>query len=126
MRLLVHNFLQCHSKACPIGQNYPLDLTVSEWALDQPVPDYSRETVLRLLPKVEWSALLKTCQSLNIDVGFPSEKPGEDSGDEVLESVLRVLLGRHVVTGEMRCNGCSRVYPITNSIPNMLLQEDEI
>lgn len=126
MRLLVHNFLQCHVKNCQ--QSYPLSLEVEEWAQDITPPEYNRATALRFLPKVEWPCLLDVARQLNIPEasGLPLEKPDENSSDEVLSNMMVALVGRQVKNGKMTCPGCGHIYPIKDSIPNMLLNEDEI
>lgn len=126
MRILVHNFLQCPVRNCQ--QNYPLTLQVDEWVQDTPAPTYSRSAVIRLLPKVEWSCLLQVARSFSLpeSESLPKEKPDDNASDSTLQSAQMALLGRQVKTGKMTCPGCGHVYPITDSIPNMLLNEDEI
>lgn len=122
----MHNFLQCHVKNC--AQSYPLDLTVTEWAQDTPEPQYDRSTFARLLPKVEWASLLKVVRSLDLPEAscLPEEKPEDDASDQVIANTMMALLGRQVRQGRMTCPGCGHVYPINDSIPNMLLNENEI
>jgi multifunctional methyltransferase subunit TRM112 len=126
MRLLVHNFLQCHVRNC--ANTYPLQLHVEEWSDtdSNSTFEYNRATALRLLPKVEWPVLLHVVSTLRLPVSLPADKPDEASSDEVLEAMMSVLVGRQVKSGVMTCSGCGHVYPIKDAIPNMLLNEDEI
>jgi multifunctional methyltransferase subunit TRM112 len=44
-------------------------------------------------------------------------------------SLLRmtcIYMQIHVMEGALVCPHCSRNYPISNGIPNMMLQEDEL
>lgn len=126
MRLLVHNFLQCHVRNC--SNPYPLSLEVTEWSQDTPAPEYNRATALRLLCKIEWPCLLDVAGQLGVPEvsGLPAEKPDENASDDVLAKIMMVLVGRSVDNGKMICSGCGHVYPIKDAIPNMLLNEDEI
>lgn len=126
MRLLVHNFLQCHVKNCP--KSYPLSLEVTEWSNDAPVSEYNRAAAIRFLPKIEWPCLLDAARQLGIPeaAGLPAEKPDEHASDQVLTDMMMVLVGRQVKNGKMTCPGCGHIYPIKDAIPNMLLNEDEI
>ena len=124
MRLLVHNFLQCHVKNC--SSPYPIPLKVQEW-VEVPV-DYSRDAALHLLPKVDWPAFVQTVTACGlVDAALlPIDKPDDSTPDSILSPIMNLLLGKQVKTGEMKCAGCGHTYPITDSIPNMLLNEDEI
>lgn len=44
----------------------------------------------------------------------------------MLELLHEILLEVNVEDGQMKCKGCGRVYVIKDSIPNMLLQENEV
>lgn len=32
----------------------------------------------------------------------------------------------NITEGELVCNNCGRSYPVSNAVPNMLLEEDEM
>jgi len=45
--------------------------------------------------------------------------------EELLKKLHRVLLEVEVIEGELECPETGRKFPIKNSIPNMLINEDE-
>lgn len=44
--------------------------------------------------------------------------------EELLNKLNRAMFEYHVVKGELVCPNCNRVYPIVNSIPNMLITDE--
>jgi multifunctional methyltransferase subunit TRM112 len=77
-----------------------------------------------MMDRIDWPALVSTSHALGIAI-LPESKP--DSPDEaLLKQLHHVLLESRVLNGKLVCPGCERVYPIIDSIPNMLLTEDEV
>ena len=128
MRLFTHNILQCHVKGCT-SNNYPLTLRNIKY---NPVPEIQPEKatalISRLLPKLDYPTVKLSLLQCGIDSeGLPSELPENAADDEAFLSNLgRHLMGFDIESGEMVCEGCGHVYPITDGIPNMLLNENEI
>ena len=145
MRLFTHNMLQCNvnSKKCPTGLKYPLALQVDQW---EPLQvEYNQEFLEKtVLHRLNWDVLTATCKTLGwpqlnpIDhdnENMPSENKDGDSKE--IENELapeseawwkrlhEVLLERRIVSGHMTCNGCGHVFPIKESIPNMLISNEE-
>ena len=127
MRLLVHNLLQCHARSCPLGQNFPLRLQVTQWS-DSPIDDeYDRARLVRLLPRLDWPTVVAVAREhCKVELPETLSESLDDTEDVVLEQAHSVLMQRDVVAGEMVCPGCGHIYPIVDGIPNMLLNEDEI
>jgi hypothetical protein len=63
MRLLSHNLLMCNVKNCN-KNNYPLKIVVDKSQIIE--KEFNKEFVLRLIPKIDWSALYKTVVSVRI------------------------------------------------------------
>lgn len=64
-------------------------------------------------------------------IGKVNELPAAITQDlendtEFLKKVHHVLLEVEVVNGELVCPETGRKFPISNGIPNMLLNEDEV
>lgn len=58
---------------------------------------------------------------------LPTEMPNEDeSNDDILKAVHHALIEVEVTEGTLVCPESGREFPITNGIPNMLLNEDEV
>lgn len=103
MRLLTHNLLACHAKACQTtSNNFPLLLQNVQLELIEAEPN---ETFIKgFLPKLDWSALVKTARSLG-DTSLPDQgpdpsKPFED--EELIKALHRVLLE---VSTTRQCRG---------------------
>ena len=95
-----------------------------------------------MINRIEWTALRK----INFFVfpqfiklfrpsygnGWPGWKiawnaPTEDENDEdLLKKVHHALVEIEVVQGHLECPESGRQFPITNGIPNMLLNENEV
>ena len=58
---------------------------------------------------------------------LPENAPSEDENDEdLLKKVHHALVEIEVVQGHLECPESGRQFPITNGIPNMLLNENEV
>jgi multifunctional methyltransferase subunit TRM112 len=123
MRIITHNMLQCHKKGCS-GNNFPLLIKDAEIDQEEDSSDFSADFLIRMMDRIDWPALVSTSHALGIAI-LPESKP--DSPDEaLLKQLHHVLLESRVLNGKLVCPGCERVYPIIDSIPNMLLTEDEV
>ena len=94
-----------------------------------------------MINRIEWTALRKIIISISgvnifLDqamemVGqagkLPEVAPTEDENDEdLLKKVHHALVEIEVVQGHLECPESGRQFPITNGIPNMLLNENEV
>lgn len=117
MRLLTHSLLQCHVKKC----QSPALLILSDISLDSVETDFNAEFLLSLLTKIDYPSLVIAAKSL--DVLLPETVDESEAGLAQLHSLL---LETRITEGKMTCGDCGHVYPITDSIANMLLNEDEV
>uniref|UniRef100_A0A3Q3VNS7 Multifunctional methyltransferase subunit TRM112-like protein n=1 Tax=Mola mola TaxID=94237 RepID=A0A3Q3VNS7_MOLML len=120
MKLLTHNMLTSHVKG--VTKGYPLLIKATEVKVNE--VDFNPQFVSRMIPKLEWSALVQA-------LGQRQDLPGElvadyEKDDEFLKKVHRVLLEVEVVEGCLQCPESGREFPISRGIPNMLLNEDEV
>ncbi|KAJ3387245.1 hypothetical protein HDU84_000967 [Entophlyctis sp. JEL0112] len=131
--------LMCHVKGC-VADNFPLDVQDAE--VESVQVEFNEPFMRRLMNKIEWDALVKTSFALGIDQ-LPAQVPDmidEDFLKRIHRVVLEVTLHfqfvfipimpiprtqTQVTAGKMVCRGCGHVYPISDGIPNMLLQETE-
>lgn len=92
MRLLTHNLLACHAKACATtSNNFPLILKDVQLELIEAEPN---EVFIKgFLPKLDWSALVKTARSLG-DTSLPDQgpDPSQPLEDEALIKLLHHVL----------------------------------
>ena len=57
MRLLSHNLLMCNIKDCD-KNNYPLSIYVEKSQIIE--CEFKKESLTKLIPKLDWPALYKT------------------------------------------------------------------
>ena len=125
MRLLLHNLLECKVRGCKPALSYPLSLQECEFSSNP--TEFNADFIKSLLFKIDYSALLKTLAQIGkLTDSLPSTMPEEPYSEEFLQDLHRILLEVNVVSGKMVCECCKHVYLITDSIPNMLLEEEEL
>ncbi len=123
MRLLTHNLLQCNRKGCVGG--FPLKVQATATSVEE--SEFNADFVRAMLSKLEYQALVETAQSLDVNLLPPSFDELADLEDEnFLKAVHDVISDFHVLEGSLLCPSCSRQFPISKGIPNMLLSADEI
>ncbi|XP_032384231.1 multifunctional methyltransferase subunit TRM112-like protein isoform X1 [Etheostoma spectabile] len=124
MKLLTHNMLTSHVKG--VTKGYPLLIKQATEVKVNEV-DFNPQFVTRMIPKLEWSALVHAAEELGQRQDLPDELvPEYENNEEFLKKVHRVLLEVEVIEGCLRCPESGREFPISRGIPNMLLNEDEV
>ena len=89
--------------------------------------------VLKTLPRLNYPAIVQACQALAPKVEgtklveLPAELPANFNDDEeLLQALHHVLFDIHLMEGFLICPDSGRRFPVKDSIPNMILHEDEI
>ncbi|XP_026461960.1 multifunctional methyltransferase subunit TRM112-like protein [Ctenocephalides felis] len=124
MKLLSHNML---TSKCIKGVNvgYPLAIQATDVKILD--VDFNKEFISRLIPRIEWEALLGAVVNLGQTTEIPKVVPEDYAENEIfLKQAHHALLEVEVVEGELICPETGRKFPIKNGIPNMLLREDEV
>lgn len=89
--------------------------------------DFNPDFICKILPKLDWLTLLKAAVSINKNDNLPKDLLPEYENDiDFLKKVHHILLEIDIINGELICPETGRKFPINNSIPNMLLNEDEV
>ncbi|KAL7693494.1 hypothetical protein Plhal304r1_c004g0018241 [Plasmopara halstedii] len=138
MRLLTHNMLVCRVKTCTdtAGReagarplNFPLRIAPEMDGVVVLETQFSKSFMLHIMNTIDYQALCETTEELNhpeVPI-LPQQIPSDISQqEELLKLIHRVIFDTNIVEGELICNNCGRIYPITNAVPNMLLEEDEL
>lgn len=122
MKLLTHNLLSSHVRG--VGpRGFPLRLEATEVRV---IPvEFNPDFVARMIPKVEWAALLEAADHLRLVEVPKGPIQGYEQDETFLRKMHHVLLEVEVVEGTLQCPESGRVFPITRGIPNMLLNEEE-
>ncbi|TMW65673.1 hypothetical protein Poli38472_008315 [Pythium oligandrum] len=138
MRLLTHNMLVCNVKACQdtAGRepglrplNFPLKIVPEMDGVVVMETVFSKTFMLHIMKSIDYPALVQTTKELNHPEvpQLPDQLPTDlENADELLQLIHRVILDTNIVEGELICNNCSRSYVVSNAVPNMLLEEDEM
>ncbi|XP_055909689.1 multifunctional methyltransferase subunit TRM112-like protein [Eupeodes corollae] len=124
MKLSTYNFLT--SKAIRgVKVGYPLKLIIEKKQSIE--TEYNAIFLERLLPKLDWQAISIAAQAAEIDYVIPKEMPDDIvSNEELLKKLHNLLFEIDVVEGKLECPETGRIFPISDGIPNMLLNEDEV
>ncbi|XP_008302480.1 multifunctional methyltransferase subunit TRM112-like protein [Stegastes partitus] len=123
MKLLTHNMLTSHVKG--VSKGYPLLIKATEVKVNE--VEFNPKFVSRMIPKLEWGALVQAAEGLGQRQDLPGELVSDyEQNDDFLKKVHRVLLEVEVMEGCLQCPESGREFPISKGIPNMLLNEDEV
>lgn len=123
MKLLTHNMLTSHVKG--VTKGYPLLIKATEVKVNE--VEFNPQFVSRMIPKLEWSALIQAAEELGHRQDLPDELvPDYNGNEEFLKKVHRALLEVEVMEGCLKCPESGREFPISRGIPNMLLNEDDL
>ncbi|XP_054647188.1 multifunctional methyltransferase subunit TRM112-like protein isoform X2 [Dunckerocampus dactyliophorus] len=115
MKLLTHNMLTSHVKG--VTKGYPLLIKATEVKVSE--VEFNPQFVSRMIPKLEWSALVQAAEELGHRQDLPGDLvPDFENNEEFLKKV-------EVIEGCLQCPESGREFPISKGIPNMLLNEDE-
>jgi multifunctional methyltransferase subunit TRM112 len=128
MRLLTHNTLRNNSEAAK-GMGFPLKITAIEIRVDEPTSDDDTDRqvsfVKGILSILDWPALVQAASEVGLNA-LPSILTQELSQDEnFLRALYHVLMNVHIVKGMLTCPITGREFPVTDGIPNMMLEEEE-
>ncbi|CAG0883916.1 unnamed protein product [Darwinula stevensoni] len=126
MKLLTHNLMSSrHIKGVVTG--FPLKLTARDVKVSE--VDFNKDFIVRILPKLDWEALCQAVESIGQGTDLPRSLDPDfnfEADTEFLKKAHHVLMEVEVVSGELECPETGRKFPITDGIPNMLLNEDEV
>eukprot|EP00591_Stephanopyxis_turris_P016648 CAMPEP_0195532464 /NCGR_PEP_ID=MMETSP0794_2-20130614/38208_1 /TAXON_ID=515487 /ORGANISM="Stephanopyxis turris, Strain CCMP 815" /LENGTH=131 /DNA_ID=CAMNT_0040664681 /DNA_START=70 /DNA_END=465 /DNA_ORIENTATION=- len=131
MRLLTHNYLKSNVKGTEKG--YPLTIDAATVLCeDSPI---DADFVMKLIPKIEYSALLAAARQVapicdpplpELPEQCPQIAVEEELDESIITALHRILFDVHVMEGHLICPDTGRKFPISDGIPNMVLHEDEI
>lgn len=82
----------------------------------------------RMLPRLDWPTVRVAAEAVGVIQDLPEELNLENSANdsELLQKLHHLLLEIDIVEGQLQCPETGRIFPITQGIPNMLLNEDEV
>ena len=87
--------------------------------------EFNPDFVARMIPKVEWAALVEAADILCLGEVPTEPIQGYEQNEDFLRTMHHILLEVEVMEGTLQCPESGRVFPITRGIPNMLLSDEE-
>lgn len=121
--MLQHNSAQ--------GKGFPLAIRSEQVRVDDDTdgsPDADRRVafVRGVLPALDWPALARGAAELGVPSCLPAVLTEDLANDrDFLIALYRILMNVHLVEGTLTCPLTGRVFPVTQEIPDMMLEEDE-
>lgn len=84
-----------------------------------------------MIPKLDYGAFRQCAAVLGLAEPLPESLPVSIVAEaaehtELFQAIHTVLMDTHVEEAQMVCSKCERVYPISQGIPNMRLNETEV
>eukprot|EP00887_Chlorella_sp_A99_P000147 scaffold16.g147.t1 len=122
MKLLTHNMLQCHIKGVQNG--YPFKIEAEK--VETREADYDPDFLRHIFPRLQWAALREAAAAMGageLPESVTEEMLRED--EEFLRAFHHALLEVHLEEGALVCPETGRRFPVSQGVPNLLLQEDE-
>ncbi|XP_040575931.1 multifunctional methyltransferase subunit TRM112-like protein [Lepeophtheirus salmonis] len=124
MKLLTHNMLSSKGmKGVKVG--FPLSIEAKDVKVSE--VEFNPDFVARIIPKLDWNEVCRAADQLG-QLGDLNQDLVQDyeTNNEFLKKAHRLLLEIEVINGDLVCPETGRKFPITDGIPNMLLNEDEV
>ena len=95
-------------------RGFPLRLQATEVSIN-PV-EFNPDFIVRMIPKVEWAALLEVVDTLHLTEVPKEQIQGYEHNEEFLRKMHYVLLEVEVL-GTLQCPKSGRLFPISRGIP---------
>jgi multifunctional methyltransferase subunit TRM112 len=150
MKLITHNFLACNIKGVKNG--FPLKIEaakveerdadfdpgvshLSSTASPQQLRKCDRrdrteshhaEFIKKIMGRVDYNALKEAAKEMGIESLPEVLETDALDDDDILHKLHHALLEVHLEEGNLICPETGRRFPVSQGIPNMLLNEDEV
>ncbi|RNA37558.1 multifunctional methyltransferase subunit TRM112 [Brachionus plicatilis] len=125
MKLLTHNMLT--SKILKnVVNGYPLRINAVKTEIKK--ADFQPDFIARMIQKIDYKALFQAAETLGYSEGLPKVEflSDQDLNENILKKLHEILLEVEVIEGDLECPETGRKFPISNGIPNMLVNDEEI
>jgi len=113
------------------GKGFPLEISsaVDVQVIDNPkagaVTGRDIDFVKRFIPTLDWPALVQASSQLGINTLPPRLTDDLIENEQFLRALYHILMNVHLIKGILKCPATGREFPVTDGIPNMMLEEDE-
>ena len=125
MKIFTHNLLTCKKIDCGL-KTYPLQIIPNK-VITKP-HELDTNEMKRFIQKLDWNGIIQACNDLNSPLPFNYETLTDEqkNSDEFFKFMNHLLFETLIEEGAFKCKGCDKVYPITNGILNINLEDDEL
>eukprot|EP00543_Licmophora_paradoxa_P001921 CAMPEP_0202454910 /NCGR_PEP_ID=MMETSP1360-20130828/12549_1 /ASSEMBLY_ACC=CAM_ASM_000848 /TAXON_ID=515479 /ORGANISM="Licmophora paradoxa, Strain CCMP2313" /LENGTH=132 /DNA_ID=CAMNT_0049074345 /DNA_START=658 /DNA_END=1056 /DNA_ORIENTATION=- len=124
-----------NNSAAAKGKGYPLKIIATEVRVDDPQSnddnnnndDDERQIAFTksILSVLDWSVLVEAAGAMGLTT-LPPVLTEEMSDDEqFLRALYHVLMNVRLIKGVLTCPLTGREFPVTDGIPNFMLEEEE-
>ena len=110
-------------------KGYPLKIEAKDVVVEE--SPFDKTLIIKMLPRLNYEVAIQAGRQLQEAAGEKTELPATLPADytqneEFLQALQHVLFDIHLVEGFLICPDSGRRFPVKDSIPNMILHEDEI
>ena len=128
MRLLTHNTLRNNSENAK-GKGFPLKIAATEIRVDKPSADADPTSQIQfcqgILGMLDWPALVAAASEMGLTTLPPILTSELAENDAFLQALYHILIHVHLINGMLTCPTTGREFPVTDGVPNMMLDEEE-
>lgn len=126
--------LMCNKKGVKNG--FPLKIEASKVEVEP--TDFNLSFIRNMLAKIDYKVFVEAAKEVDSNLTLPSQPPKssaeastkeEEENPELVQQYKQIhhaLMEVSVIEGNLICPESGRNFPISNGIPNMLLNEDEV
>ena len=117
MKLLTHNLLTSRFIK-EVKSGYPLKLCVEQ--MEIVATDFNKDLVVTTMKKIDYPVLQEA--ALACGLALPDPVANDDYSDDQLKVIHNALFNTEVITGSLVCPETGIKFPISDGIPNMLVE----
>ena len=89
--------------------------------------EFNPDFIARVIPRLDWPVVVKAAQDLGQAADLPFElAESYETDQDFLKKAHHVLMEIDIINGDLVCPETGRKFPVSDGIPNMLLNEDEV
>ena len=89
--------------------------------------EFNPEFIARVITRLDWPVIVKAAKDLGHGSDLPTELPEHyETENDFLKKAHHVLMEIDIINGDLVCPETGRRFPVSDGIPNMLLNEDEV
>ncbi|XP_026806264.1 multifunctional methyltransferase subunit TRM112-like protein [Rhopalosiphum maidis] len=122
MKLFTHNMLSSKSlEGVKVG--YPLRIVAKEIKISK--SEFNKEFVKKIIGNINWKVFVNAAKQIGYGKDLSEDLiKNYENDEEYLKKVHHLLMEVDIINGELICPESHRAFPISDGVPNLLLDED--